>query len=229
MKYSYQYPHPSVTVDCVVFTVQNNSLKLMLIQRGTEPFKGEWALPGGFVRIDEDIESAASRELKEETGIDNIFLEQLYTFGKVDRDPRERVISVAYYALVSSEKQTIIADTDAISAKWFSLDDLPNLAFDHKNIIETAYKRLQGKLRYQPIGFELLPLKFTLSQLQSLYEVILSKQLDKRNFRKKIQKTELLDDTNETQQGVSHRAAKLYTFNKEKYDILAANGYYFEI
>ncbi len=229
MKYSYQYPHPSVTVDCVVFTVQNNFLKLMLIQRGAEPFIGEWALPGGFVRIDESIESAASRELKEETGIENIYLEQLYTFGKVDRDPRERVISVAYYALVSSEEQIIAADTDAASAKWFPVDELPRLAFDHKYIIETAYRRLQGKLSYQPIGFELLPPKFALSQLQSLYEIILNKKLDKRNFRKKIQKTGLLADTNETQKGVSHRAAKLYTFNKEKYDILAKNGYYFEI
>jgi len=229
MEYSYRHPHPSVTVDCVVFTVQHNVLKLMLIKRGTEPFKDEWALPGGFVRIDENIESAATRELKEETGIDHIFLEQLYTFGEVDRDPRERVISIAYYALVSSDNQTVAADTDAVNAEWFAVEELPALAFDHEHIISTAYARLKGKLRYQPIGFELLPEKFTLTELQSLYEVILNKPLDKRNFRKKIQKTGLLDDTNETQKGVSHRAAKLYTFNKEKYDILAADGYFFEI
>lgn len=229
MPYTYEYPHPAVTVDCVVFAIAHDELKVMLIERGETPFKSSWALPGGFVRIDESIEEAARRELEEETDLKNIFLEQLYTYGCVDRDPRERVISVAHYALVNLDEHPAHAGTDAVQAAWFSIQKLPPLAFDHAEIIEQAFRRLQGKVKYQPLGFELLPESFTLTELQRIYEIILDKTLDKRNFRKKILKTELLQETGEMQQGVAHRAAKLYRFDKAKYDELATQGYYFEI
>lgn len=229
MSYTYDYPHPAVTVDCVVFAVDNNDLKVMLIERGEEPFKNQWALPGGFVKIDEALDEAARRELEEETGLKGIFLEQLYTYGGVQRDPRERVISVAYMALVNLEGHDVKASTDAVNAAWFSLDDLPDLAFDHEGIIEQAQERLEGKVRYQPIGFELLPELFTLTELQTLYEIILGRELDKRNFRKKIQKMNFLTDTGELQKDVSHRAAKLYSFNKERYDELVKAGFNFEL
>ena len=229
MAYTYEYPHPAVTVDCVVFAVDNEDLKVMLIERGEEPFKGQWALPGGFVKIDEDLDTAARRELEEETGLKGIFLEQLYTYGAVKRDPRERVISVAYMALVNLEGHDVKASTDAVNAAWFSLDELPDLAFDHELIIEQAQERLEGKVRYQPIGFELLPELFTLTELQTLYEIILGRELDKRNFRKKIQKMDFLTDTGQLQKDVAHRAAKLYSFHKENYDGLVKAGFNFEL
>src|SRR6266702_283053 len=163
MSYSYQYPRAALTVDCVVFGYDDNDLKVLLIERGLEPFKGRWALPGGFVRVDETLDEAARRELVEETGLANVFLEQLYTFGAVDRDPRERVVSVAYYALVTLAEHKTKAATDAADARWFPISKVPRLAFDHADILATALTRLKGKGRYQPIGFELLPPKFTLS------------------------------------------------------------------
>lgn len=218
MTYADQYPKPSVTVDCVVFGLDNaQKLKVLLIQRGVAPYENSWALPGGFVRVDESIEVAAARELKEETGIDKIFLEQLYTFGEVDRDPRDRIITVAYYALINIGEYIIQAKTDAKNAQWFSVEELPDLAFDHRKILDVAKLRLKGKLRYQPIGFELLPAKFTLTQLQRLYETVLEQKLDKRNFRNKILKMKLLIDIEEMQAGVSHRPAKLYRFDKNRY------------
>jgi 8-oxo-dGTP diphosphatase len=223
------YNKPSVTVDCVVFGLDEQDLKIILIERGLEPFKGRWALPGGFVRIGEALEEAAMRELREETGIENVFLEQLYTFGDVNRDPRERVISVAYYALVNLRDHKIQAATDARSAAWFSVDDIPKLAFDHNKIFEVALKRLRGKVRYEPIGFELLPEKFTLTQLQRMYEKILEQEIDKRNFRKKILSMELLQDLDEVQVDVAHRAARLYKFNVKKYRQLREKGFNFEI
>ena len=155
MPYTYKYPHPAVTVDCVVFGFDEGELKVMLIRRGGPPFKGRWALPGGFVDLDESVDEAARRELREETGIERVFLEQLYTFGAVDRDPRERVISVAYYALVKLSDHRIQAATDAAAAAWFCISDLPPLAFDHEGIFEMALARLKGKILYEPIGFEL--------------------------------------------------------------------------
>ncbi len=230
MSYCYEYPRPALTVDCVVFGLdEQDILKVMLIKRRLPPFKGEWALPGGFVRVDESLDAAARRELQEETGIEDVFLEQLYSFGAVDRDPRERVVTVAYYALVNLGDHTIHAATDASEAGWFSLDNLPSLAFDHSSILEVAINRLKGKVRYEPIGFELLPQKFTLSQLQRLYETVLGQPLDKRNFRKKFLKMDLLIELNETQTGVSHRAARLYQFDTEKYHKLKQNGFNFEI
>ncbi|MEL6928081.1 MAG: NUDIX domain-containing protein [Cyanobacteria bacterium J06600_6] len=230
MSYFYDHPRPGVTVDCVVFGLDAlQQLKVMLIQRGLAPFENCWALPGGFVRPEESVDGAAVRELREETGIRGVFLEQLYTFGGVDRDPRDRIITVAYYALVNIAEYEIQAQTDANNAAWFDLEKLPDLAFDHQEILKVAKQRLQGKLRYQPIGFELLPSKFTLTQLQRLYETVLEQQLDKRNFRQKILKMKLLIDTEEMQSAVSHRPAKLYRFDESRYLELKKSGFNFEI
>lgn len=223
------FKKPSVTVDCVVFGLDEEDLKIILIERDLEPFKGRWALPGGFVRINESLEEAAMRELREETGVDNVFLEQLYTFGGVNRDPRDRVISVAYYALVNLRDHKIKAATDARNAAWFSIDDVPKLAFDHNRIFDIALRRLRGKVRYEPIGFELLPGKFTLTQLQRMYEKILEQDIDKRNFRKKILGMELLKELDEVQLDVAHRAARLYKFDEKKYHHLKEKGFNFEI
>lgn len=226
------YPKPALSVDAVVFGFDDQDLKVLLIQRGIPPYAGKWALPGGFVHLDESLEDAVRRELKEETGLANVFLEQLYTFGDTTRDPRGRVVSVAYYALVKLADHQVRAATDAANAAWFAVAELPPLAFDHASILETALKRLRGKVRYQPIGFELLPQKFTLSQLQHLYETILERPLDKRNFRKKILSMgegELLKDTQEIQQDVAHRAARLFSFNQKKYQSLERKGFNFEL
>jgi 8-oxo-dGTP diphosphatase len=216
-------------VDCVVFGLDDQELKVMLIQRGLPPFEGKWALPGGFVRLEETLDEAARRELEEETGLRKIFLEQLYTFGTVDRDPRERVVSVAYYALVNLSDHEVHAATDARDAGWFGVHDVPSLAFDHGEILQTALDRLRGKLRYQPVGFELLPKKFTLSQLQHLYELVLERELDKRNFRKRVLAMDVLVETDEVQQDVAHRAARLYRFDERKYRRLAKAGFNFEL
>jgi 8-oxo-dGTP diphosphatase len=231
MPHTYEYPRPAVTVDCVVFglDLEAEDLKILLIQRGGQPFAGMWALPGGFVGMDETIEQSAKRELQEETGIARLYLEQLYTFGDPGRDPRGRTITVAYYALVKLTDHTIKADTDASDVGWFAVSDLPRLAFDHAKIVSVALNRLKGKVRYQPIGFELLPAKFTLSQLQRLYEVVLERELDKRNFRKKILGMGLLVETSEIQKDVAHRAARLYRFDEDRYRRLVQKGFNFEI
>lgn len=222
MPYTYEHPRPSVTVDCIIFGLDaSHKLKVLLIQRNREPFKGSWALPGGFVDLGETLEAAALRELEEETGVRDLFIEQLYTFGNPDRDPRGRVISVAYYALVNLEEHEVKASSDAGRAEWYKVDELPQLAFDHLEIFETALSRLRAKVRYQPIGFELLPEKFTLTQLQQLYETILGMEnpLNKRNFRTRILKMGVLKEVG-IQEGVAHRPAKLYSFDKEKYSKL---------
>lgn len=225
----YKYPRPALTVDCVVFGLDDGDLKVLLIRRGIEPFVGRWALPGGFVRVDESLEQAARRELAEESGLESVFLEQLYTFGDVDRDPRERVVSVAYYALVKLSDHRVRAATDARDAAWFSVTDVPTLAFDHPRILATARERLRNKVRYQPIGFELLADRFALSELQTLYETVLEKPLDKRNFRKKILGTGLLVELDEVQKDVAHRAARLYKFDRAKYRQLEKRGFLFEL
>jgi 8-oxo-dGTP diphosphatase len=227
--HSYQYPRPALTVDCVVFGFDEADLKVLLIERGLEPFAGRWALPGGFVRVEESIDDAARRELEEETGLKQVFLEQLYTFGELQRDPRERVVSVAYYALVKLSQHSVKAATDARDAKWFSAYKPPRLAFDHEEILKTGLKRLKGKVRYEPTGFELLPEKFTLSQLQHLYEAVLDTKLDKRNFRKKVLSLELLVPLNETQMAGPHRPAQLYSFDTHKYEKLKRKGFNFEL
>jgi 8-oxo-dGTP diphosphatase len=225
MSYSYQYPRAALAVDCVVFGLSESDLKVLLIQRKIAPFQLAWALPGGFVRLEETLDAAARRELAEEAGVTDVYLEQLYTFGDLNRDPRERVVTVAYYALAKLSDHRIQAATDAIGVGWYSLDELPKLAFDHQHIVDLARDRLRGKVRYAPIGFELLPPRFSLTQLQRLYEIILGTDLDKRNFRKKILSLDLLVETDEVEQGVRHRAARLYRFDRRKYDRLTKQGF----
>ncbi len=229
MSHTYEYPRPALTVDCVVFGMDDQGLKVLLIQRDGAPFAGRWALPGGFVDMDETIDSAARRELEEETGLKIAYVEQLYTFGDVNRDPRGRVVSVAYYALVKLTDQQARAASDARDAKWFAVEKLPKLAFDHAKIMKVAIERLRSKVRYQPIGFELLPRKFALRQLQDLYEKILGRELDKRNFRKKILALDILVEVGKQEPGVAHRAARLFRFDKRKYDRLVRRGVNFEI
>ena len=229
MAYTYEYGRPALTVDCVVFGLDEEDLQVMLIQRDLEPFKGQWALPGGFVHLDESLDEAARRELCEETGIQIHYLEQLYTFGMVDRDPRDRVVTIAYYALVKLSDHRVQAATDARKAAWFAIDDVPELAFDHAMILQTAHERLRNKVRYQPLGFELLPTKFTLRQLQQLYETVLDRQLDKRNFRKRILSMEVLKELDEVETDVAHRAARLYQFDRKRYKQLAKGGFMFEV
>ena len=212
-----------------MFGLDDEDLKVLLIERDLPPFEGQWALPGGFVRVDESLDDAALRELEEETGLKKVFLEQLYTVGDLDRDPRERVVTVTYYALVRLSSHKVKAATDARQALWFAIDDVPKLAFDHQKIMTMAHERLRGKVRYQPIGFELLPQKFTLRQLQHLYEVILDRELDKRNFRKKILGMEILEELDELETDVAHRAARLYRFDKKAYRQLTKQGFNFEI
>ncbi len=229
MPHTYQYPRAALTVDCVVFGYDEGELKVLLIERGLEPFKGRWALPGGFVRVEETIDEAARRELQEEAGIRKVFLEQLYTFGAVDRDPRERVVSVAHYALVKLAGFTTRAATDATDARWFPVSKVPKLAFDHVRILTTALDRLKAKVRYEPIGFELLPPKFTLSQLQHLYEAVLETELDKRNFRKKVLSLGVLVPLKETQMTGRHRPAQLFRFDADKYEKFRKRGFNFEL
>jgi 8-oxo-dGTP diphosphatase len=228
MSFTYEYARAALAVDIVVFGLDED-LQVLLIKRDLEPFQGKWALPGGFVRLDETLDEAARRELDEETGVSRLYLEQLYTFGDLGRDPRERVVSVAYYALVKLSDHRVKAATDAREAAWFAVDDLPRLAFDHDKILQAALVRLKSKVRYQPIGFELLPPKFTLSALQRLYESVLEKPLDKRNFRKKVLSMGFLEDLEEVEQDVAHRAARLYRFDKKRYQELTKEGFHFEL
>jgi len=228
-KYIYEYPRPAVTTDCVIFGFDEGELKVLLIERSIEPFIRQWALPGGFVGEDETAEECAKRILMKETCLDNIYMEQLYTFSDVRRDPRFRVISIGYYALVKLSDYDAQAGADTTNVKWFSISDIPELAFDHGKILEMAKERLKGKIKYQPIGFELLSEKFTLPDLHHLYETILQAKLDDRNFRKKILSYGFLIDTGEQQRGARNRAPKLYRFDKEKYEELTKNGFYFEL
>jgi len=229
MAFRYTHARPALTVDCVVFGFDDADLKVLLIERGIKPFKGEWALPGGFVQEDETLDAAAKRELEEEAGLRGVFLEQLYTFGAVDRDPRERIVSVAYFALVKLADHATRAATDAADAQWFPVAKPPPLAFDHPAIFQTALARLRGKLRWQPVGFELLPEKFTLSQLQQLYEAVLGTGLDKRNFRKKVLGFDLLTALDETRQAGRSRPAQLFRFNRSRYNRLVESGLHFEL
>lgn len=231
MPYTYEFARPALTVDCVVFAHDpgEGELRLLLVRRALPPFAGAWALPGGFVRVGESLDAAARRELVEEAGLDKVYLEQLYSFGEPHRDPREHVVTVAYYALVRLGAEEVHGATDASDAAWFALSDLPPLAFDHQRIVDVAERRLRAKVRYEPIGFELLPPTFTLSQLQRLYEVILGQELDKRNFRKKILASEVLADTGDVQKDVAHRAARLYRFDERAYRRLQKRGFHFEV
>lgn len=226
MSHTYEYPRPALTVDTIIFglDVEENELRVLLIKRGIKPYKGDWAIPGGFVIPGESVDDAARRELEEECGVKGVFLEQLYTFGAPKRDPREHVVTVAYFALVNINDHNLQAGTDANEAAWFSIYDVPKLAFDHDKILEVALTRLRGKIRYHPLGFELLPKKFTLTQLQNLHEIVLEKKLDKRNFRKKVLSLNVLKDLNEIQTNVTHRAARLYSFDEKAYRKLEKDG-----
>ncbi|NMM49905.1 NUDIX hydrolase [Marinigracilibium pacificum] len=220
-----------VAVDAVVFGyTSNEGLSVLLIKRKGNTFKGKWALPGGLVKDDESLEEAVSRELNEETGVKINYLEQLYTFGELDRDPRNRVVSVAYYGLVKPDVFELDADTDASDAAWFNIKSLPELAFDHNHILEVAIQRLKGKITYEPIGFELLDMKFPFSELEKLYQTVLDRPIDRRNFKKKIMKFGFLEETDEKQQlSGAGRPGNLFKFNKPKYDKLKKEGINFEI
>ncbi|MEL6562738.1 MAG: NUDIX domain-containing protein [Bacteroidota bacterium] len=220
-----------VAVDAVVFGYNSKTgLQLLLIRRNVEPFKNQWALPGGLVLNDESLEDAVERELKEETGISINYLEQLYSFGEPGRDPRNRVISITYYGLVKPDGLKLEADTDAAEAKWFLFDDLPALAFDHQKIIDVARTRLKNKFIYEPLGFELLDEKFPFSELENLYQIVIGRSIDRRNFKKKIMKYGFLEETTEKQvlKGAGRRGF-LYRFNEEKYFELKEKGINIEI
>lgn len=208
--YQYAHPHPAVTVDMVIFTIRDRALKLLLVRRAGEPYRGKWALPGGFVRMEESLDEAARRELEEETGVSGVYLEQLYTFGAPKRDPRERVITVAYYALIPSDKLKLRAASDAEAVGWFAMDELPQLAFDHSEIVAMAHQRLAAKLDYSTIAFAFLPKRFTLSEVQEVYEIVRQEEIDKRNFRKWLLSLGQVEETSEERRGGIHRPAKLY-------------------
>ena len=214
-----------VTVDIVIFTIQSGTLKVLLVKRAAAPFQGQFAIPGGFVHEDEDLDKAALRELREETGVADVYLEQLYSFGDVGRDPRGRVITVAYFALISTDRP-LRAGTDAAEAEWWAMDQLPTLAFDHATILNYALERLRNKLEYTTVGFQLLPEKFTLTELQEVYETILGKQLDKRNFRRKLSLLKILNPLPEYRRG-GQRPAQLYRFVAARFEKLKDKGILF--
>ncbi len=224
-----EYFKSAFTVDNVILGFDEGDLKVLLIKRGEEPYKDKWALPGYFVYPNEDLDTAAKRVLEELTGLRNVFLEQVKTFGAVDRHPFGRVITVAYFSLIKISHYTIQPSSIAQKAKWHSVAKVKGLAFDHNEILDACFNRLKRLVRTRPVGFELLPPKFTLTELQHLYEAILETELDKRNFRKKILSMNLLIDLDETQAGVAHRPARLYKFDKEKYEKFLDEGFSFEL
>lgn len=221
--------HAAFSVDNVVFGFDEGDLKVLLIFRGADPYKGMWALPGDLVRLDEDLDRAAERVLQDLTGLKNIFMEQIHTFGKVDRHPFGRVITVSYYALIKTEDYKISPNSWAEEAAWFSVKELPPLPFDHLEILEFAKQRFKEKARRQPIGFELLPKYFTLTQIQHLFEAILDAKFDTRNFRKKILSMNLLVDVKKLEVGKAHRPAALFKFDKKRYQKLQKSGFSFDL
>ena len=223
LKYCYKYPHPSVTTDCVIFGFDGKKLQVLLVQRGNEPYKGCWAFPGGFMNMDESAEEGALRELQEETGLKDAYIRQFHTFTAPQRDPRERVITIAYYALVRI--QEVKGEDDAIDARWFTLERIPQLAFDHDQILQTAIQTLRRQIHFEPIGFELLPEVFTLMELQNLYEAILDVRFDHRDFYDKMNKLGILEQINETVHPTQKNEAKLFRFNKAKYEELKNEGF----
>jgi 8-oxo-dGTP diphosphatase len=229
LKYTYEYQRPALATDCVIFGFDGGELKLLLIEREKEPFKNKWSLPGGFVYMEETTEASAKRILLEKAGIKNVFIEQLFTFSDIDRDPRERIVSVSYFALVDKHQYELIAGRDTVKAEWFELSNIPKLAFDHAKIVKMAIQRLKGKVSYQPIGFELLNEKFTLTQLQAVYEAILETAIDKRNFRKKILSMGLLIALDEKEKNVARKAAYYYKFDNKTYKALTQKGFHFEL
>ena len=225
--YTYPYPHPAVTTDCVIFGYDlREGLSVLLIQRGIDPFKGQWAFPGGFLRMDEDADTCARRELLEETGFKAASFIQFGTFSEVNRDPRERVITIAYMALV--RKGDVQGGDDAADARWFPVAAVPPLAFDHDRILRIALERLKEQIHFHPVGFELLPEVFTLSQLQALYEAILGVRFDRRNFAAKMQKLGLLQPTGDRPSDAARRIPQTFRFNVQKYEELKRSGFRLE-
>lgn len=225
-RYCYKYPHPAVTADCVIFGFDGVSIKVLLIQRAIDPYKGKWALPGGFMNIDESAEECARRELEEETGLKTASVEQFYTFTDVMRDPRERVITVAHYALVRLAE--VKGGDDAAKAQWFVQSEIPSLAFDHDRILRMALTRLKERICFEPIGFELLPDVFTMSELQNLYEAILGVKFDRRNFYNKMLKLGILTEAEPRPESASRRTPTKYRFNADKYLELKQKGFRLE-
>lgn len=226
LNYRYKYPHPAVATDCVIFGFDGVSIKVLLIQRGIEPYKGAWAFPGGFLRMDETAEESARRELEEETGLKDAPVEQFFTFSSVDRDPRERVITIAHYALVKMEE--VRGGDDAANARWFAIDEIPRLAFDHDRILRKAMAHLKERICFKPIGFELLPEIFTMSELQNLYEAILEVKFDRRNFYNKMLKLGILTEAEKRPANAPSRMPAKYRFNAEKYAELKQKGFRLE-
>ena len=221
--YTYKYPRPSVTTDCVIFGYDTKEgLSVLLIKRGIEPFKDHWAFPGGFIKMDEDAETGARRELREETSLEATHIEQFGCFSEVNRDPRERVITIAYYALV--KKSEVVGGDDASEAHWFPIDNVPPLAFDHDRILRVALKTLKEKIHFMPIGFELLPSVFTMPQLQELYESILEVKFDRRNFSNKMLKLGILTVVGERPKNAGTRIPVTYKFNIDNYNELKSKG-----
>lgn len=226
LKYHYKYPHPAVTTDCVIFGFDGVGLKVLLIERGIEPFRGRWAFPGGFLKMDESAEEGAQRELFEETGLKTNCVRQFGTFSNPNRDPRERVITIAYYALVRISE--VHGGDDAAQAQWFDINDVPALAFDHDLILRTALQALRKQIHFEPIGFELLEQHFTMTQLQHLYEAVLDVKFDRRNFANKMLRLGLLTQYDEVKQLPNGKEAFLYAFNPNKYKELKQKGFRLE-
>lgn len=219
----------ALTIDCLIFGFRNGELDVLLIKHADGPIQGKWALPGGWIQYNEGVDEAASRLLKSLTGVSNIYLEQLKSFGDVNRFPDKRVITIAYYALINVDNYKLAPGFTASDAQWFNIQEVPKLPYDHKRILDFGFKHLKHKVRHEPIGFNLLPKKFTLHQIQQLYEAVLETALDKPNFRRKLLNMELLVPCEEKQKDVSHRAANLYRFDKKIYDKLLEKGFTFEL
>jgi 8-oxo-dGTP diphosphatase len=212
---SHPYPCPALTVDVVIFTLRENRLHVLLVKRVEEPYSGMWALPGGFVRMEESLEEAVCREMEEETSLKQAYFEQLFTYGDPQRDPRGRVVTVAYFALIPSDSPVCAeGGRDSSQAGWFPLENLPHLAFDHADILSYALRRLRYKLEYTAVGFELLPEEFSLTEIQHTYEMILGEKLDKRNFRRRILEAEIIEPTPHTRTGEG-RPARLYRYRPD--------------
>jgi 8-oxo-dGTP diphosphatase len=230
-EFSQEFFKEAITVDNVIFGFDEADLKVLLIKRGAEPYKDAWALPGDFMYPTEDLDTAAGRVLKELTGLQDVYLEQVHTFGTPNRHPLGRVVTVSYFSLVKIDRFKVIPSSFAQKVKWHSVAKMRELAFDHNAILTACFHALKQRIRVRPIGFELLPPKFTLTELQHLYEAILEPKdgLDKRNFRKKIMSMDFIVDLNESQEGVAHRPARLYAFDKEKYEKFVSEGFNFEL
>jgi 8-oxo-dGTP diphosphatase len=219
----------ALSIDCLIFGFRNGELDILLVKHGEGISKGKWALPGGWIQYNEDVDQAAHRILKSLTGVSDIYLEQLRSFGNVNRYPDKRVITIAYYALVNADNYALNPGFTASAVQWFNIHEVPKLPYDHNQILNFGFRHLKHKVRHEPIGFNLLPKKFTLHHIQQLYEAILETDLDKPNFRRKLLNMNLLMPCHEKQKAVSHRAASLYRFDKKIYDQLTEKGFSFEL